>query len=249
MSKLLAWLVHAFTASGIVAGLWAIICIAEGRFVMAFWMLLLTQIIDGVDGTFARMVKTTEVLPNVSGKTMDYVIDFCTYAVIPAYFMYQATHIVNGQFLLPEELRFVMASIVLITSTIYYGKEGMVSNDYYFVGFPVMWNLVAYYLYLVFDLSPIANVAIILFFCVLQFVPIKFVYPSRTKKFKRMNIAATVLILGSNALLLVDASNGVELGNYLTTVRLISILSLLYFGVTAVYHTYFDAETKELGGQ
>ena len=245
MSKLLAWLVHAFTASGIVAGLWAIICIAEGQYIMAFWMLLLTQIIDGVDGTFARMVKTTEVLPNVSGKTMDYVIDFCTYAVIPAYFMYAATQLSSGELLLPEEVRFLMVSIVLITSTIYYGKEGMVSNDYYFVGFPVMWNLVAFYLYLVFEFNPWINVAIISFFCVLQFVPIKFVYPSRTKKFKRMNLVMTVLILGSNALLLVDASSWLDLGDSKPVVRLISFGSLLYFGVTAVYHTYFDVETIE----
>ncbi len=243
MSKLLAWLVHVFTASGIVVGLWAIICVSNGQFIMAFWMLLLTQIIDGVDGTFARMVKTTEVLPNVSGKTMDYVIDFCTYAVIPAYLIYEATSITTGQFLLPNEVRFLIPATILITSTIYYGKEGMVSNDYYFVGFPVMWNLVAYYLYVVFELSPWMNVVIILFFCILQFIPIKFVYPSRTKKFKSMNIIMTFLILGSNAFLLIDASHWIDIGSQIGLMKILSISSLVYFGVTAVYHTYFDADT------
>ena len=238
--KAAAWAVHAFTASGIVAGFWAIVSAAEGNFSMAFAMLILTVIIDGVDGTFARMCSVTEVLPNVSGKTMDYVIDFATYAIIPAFIIYQAD-------LIPADLRIWAAAIILIVSTLYYGKEGMVSNDMYFVGFPVMWNLVAFYLFYVTNLPPMGNFILVIIFAVLHFVPIKYLYPSRSKKFMKMNILASVVLLGSNfALLLLvgDDRTTTDMPMETMLARAFSIGSLLYFGALSVYHTWFDADTK-----
>jgi len=113
-------------------------------------MLFLTQFIDGIDGYFARKYRVKEVLPHISGKNIDYVIDFTTYAVIPAYLLYSATLDgipvdQGGQFLLPHSLRGLSASIILLVSTLYYGKRNMVSDDMYFIGFPVMWNLVAFF--------------------------------------------------------------------------------------------------------
>ena len=93
--------------------------------------LFVTLIIDSVDGTFARLFKVREVLPNFDGKMIDYVIDFAIYAIIPAYFIHEAP-------LLPEDFKLIGATIILLVSAIYYGLDGMVSNDYYFIGFPVM---------------------------------------------------------------------------------------------------------------
>jgi len=252
--KSAAWGVHAFTASGIVAGFWAIVSAVEHNFAMAFAMLILTVIIDGIDGTFARMFKVTEVLPHVSGKTIDYVIDFATYAIIPAFIIYMATQ--NGSstedggvHIIPDDLRIWTAAIILIISSLYYGKEGMVSNDMYFVGFPVMWNLVAFYLYYVTNLSPTGNFIMVLFFAVLHFVPIKYLYPSRTKKFMKMNILASVVLLGSNfalVLLLGNDPSTTDMPTETVVARTLSVMSLLYFGALSVYHTWFDAETKDM---
>jgi len=90
LDKALAWSVHLFTASGLLAGFMAILAINVKDWRAAMFWLIVALIIDGVDGTFARMFKVTEVLPNMSGKTIDYVIDFATYAIIPAYFFYMA---------------------------------------------------------------------------------------------------------------------------------------------------------------
>jgi len=237
--KAAAWAVHAFTASGIVAGFWGIVSTANGDFFMAFAMLFLTVIIDGVDGTFARKFNVTEVLPNVSGKTMDYVIDFATYAIIPAYIIYEAG-------LIPDELRFVTAAVILLVSTLYYGKEGMVSNDLYFIGFPVMWNLVAFYLYYVTNLPPTGNFILVIFFAILHFVPIKYLYPSRTKKFMKLNILATVLLLASNFILLVLIEWNYAMPTAIVVARAISILSLIYFGFLSIYHTWIDPDTKNI---
>jgi phosphatidylcholine synthase len=239
IDKTKAWLVHAFTASGIVAGFAAIVYIAESNFFMAFSMLFLTVIIDGIDGTFARMFDVTKVLPDVSGKTMDYVIDFATYAIIPAYLIYQA-HLV------PSTLNFLGAAIILLVSTLYYGKEGMVSNDLYFVGFPVMWNLVAFYLYYVTDFSMIVNFILIIFFAILHFVPIKYLYPSRTQKFKKLNVFITTLLIISNFIVLVLIERAIDQPIALFVAKLCSVFSLLYFGVMSVYHTWYDPDTKDI---
>jgi len=249
--KAAAWGVHAFTASGIVAGFWGIVSVANGDFFMAFAMLFLTVIIDGVDGTFARIFKVKEILPDVSGMTMDYVIDFATYAIIPAFIIYEATqsgipveH--GGVYLLPENLRMFSAALILIVSSLYYGKEGMVSRDMYFIGFPVLWNLVAFYLYYVTNLSPTGNFLMVLLFAILHFVPIKYLYPSRTKKFMKFNILNTVVFLGSNFALLVLIEWKYNLPTALIAARVGSIFSLLYFGGMSVYHTWFDPDTKDI---
>jgi phosphatidylcholine synthase len=152
-------------------------------------------IIDGLDGTFARLANVKETLPDWDGKTIDYVIDFCTYAVIPAYFMYEAP-------MLGEAWRFPIAAIVLLTSAMYYGKMGMVSTDNYFIGFPVLWNFVIFYQFFVFQTSETTNIITTLLLCVLHFVPIKVPYPSQSLGFRWLHMVALTVAILSNALLL-----------------------------------------------
>ena len=243
-AKIAAWGVHAFTASGIVAGFLSIVAIAEGRFFEAFIWIFVSLIIDGVDGSLARYFRVTEVLPNMSGKTMDYVIDFATYAIIPAYLLYAAQ--IEGQYLLPEGWRTFSAALILLVSALYYGKEGMVSNDYYFVGFPVMWNLVAFYIYYVFALPPWGNFIAIIVFAILHFVPIKYLYPSRTKKFKTLNLLNTLLCVLSTFVLMWGIEGKQDWPLMLPIARVLAIATLLYFGILSVYHTWFDPDTKDI---
>lgn len=174
--KIGAMSVHLFTTSGIIAGFYAIVNIAEGDFKTAFWLLLLCQVIDGIDGTFARIFKVTETLPWMDGKMIDYVVDFCTYAVIPTYLIYQSQ-------VLPPEVRDACTCLILLVSGIYYGKSGMVSDDMHFVGFPVMWNFAAFFLVFVHPEYPWWNAFTVLVLSILHFVPIKFAYPSRKTPF------------------------------------------------------------------
>jgi phosphatidylcholine synthase len=55
----------------------------------------------------------------------------------------------------------------------------VVAGDHFFTGFPSYWNVVALYMY-VWGLPPAANAAIILVLAALVFVPLRYVYPSRT---------------------------------------------------------------------
>ncbi|MFK7908297.1 MAG: phosphatidylcholine/phosphatidylserine synthase [Chitinophagales bacterium] len=192
LEKSLAWSVQAFTASGAVAGFMAIVAISAHEWQEAMLWLLLSLIIDGIDGTFARLFRVKKVLPNFDGKAMDYVIDFANYAIIPTYFFYEAA-------MVDETWRMPCVVVMLIISAFYYGTPGMVTDDFHFVGFPVLWNLVVHYLFFVFAFSSAVNVALIFFFAILHFVPIKYLYPSRTSKLMWLNVINTVVCMVSNA--------------------------------------------------
>ncbi|HHS95828.1 MAG TPA: phosphatidylcholine/phosphatidylserine synthase [Phaeodactylibacter sp.] len=186
IARALAWGVHLFTASGLVSGFMAILAINEKDWQEAMLWLLLCLLIDGIDGSFARLFKVKEVLPNVDGKTIDYVIDFATYAIIPAYFFYMAE-------IVPEAWQLPCVMIILMVSVLYYGKEGMVSADNFFVGFPVMWNMVVFYQIFILPQIEMLQVAWVHVFAILHFVPIKFAYPSQNTRFFKMTLLVTVL--------------------------------------------------------
>lgn len=162
----------------------------DGDYRMAMFWLLATLVIDGIDGTFARMAKVQEVLPHVSGKTIDYVIDFFTYAILPAYLFYVATDI-------PDTPRLLGSFAILLSAAIYYGLDGMVSEDgKHFIGFPVLWNMVIYVLLFVIPgLSWPVSLAIILVLAVLHFVPIHVPYPSRGGRWWALTLGVTVLFI------------------------------------------------------
>ncbi|MEM8582658.1 MAG: hypothetical protein AAGF87_00245 [Bacteroidota bacterium] len=192
MEKIAAWAVHLFTASGLVAGFFGLLAAIESDYRMAMFWMLIALIIDGVDGTFARMARVQEILPGVSGKTIDYVIDFFTYAILPAYLFYVAIP-------LDGILQLVGLIAILMSSAVYYGIDEMVSEDgHHFIGFPVMWNMVLYiYIFLMPDAQPIIFFIATIAFAVLHFVPILVPYPSRGGRFFRLTLVVTVLFLGS----------------------------------------------------
>lgn len=226
MQKAAAWGVHSFTASGILTVFMALLATAEHDYVAAMWWLLAAQFIDGVDGTLARYFKVEEVLPNVSGKAIDFVIDFAAYAIIPAYLIYQSG--VAG-----EGMGLWLAFLILITSALYYGMEGMISDDHYFVGFPVMWNMAAFYLLFIFGWGPWGNAALIIGLAVLQFVPIKFAYPSRTRRWRWATIGVTLAFIGAVVGTLA----------YYPELPLVyywvCVASLAYFAIFALAATYY----------
>lgn len=187
-ARLKAWFVHIFTASGILTVFMALVETGVKDFRSAMLWLIAAQIIDGLDGTLARRYKVQEVLPKMSGKSIDFVIDFCGYAVVPAYMIYQAA-------LMSDSIGLAMALLIVLTSAIYYGKAGMVTNDLYFKGFPVMWNMVAFYLIFIFDFSSGFNAALIVIFTIMQFVPIKFAYPSLTRRWMPATLVVTTIFL------------------------------------------------------
>ena len=184
--KILAWAVHAYTASGALIGLLAIKLAAEHRFRGSFIMMAIATAIDSSDGVLARWLEVKTRIPNFDGALLDNIVDYLTYVVAPAYLMLCAAMLPAGMW------GYAVAGAVLLSSAYGFCQTNAKTPDHYFLGFPSYWNLVAFYLYC-FGLRPALNAAILVGFAALVFVPIKYIYPSRTELLRRLTITLGVI--------------------------------------------------------
>lgn len=179
-----AWpsaLVHVFTASGVVCALFAIRAILDSRWEVMFAWLGLALVIDGIDGTFARMADVTRNLPRFSGERLDLVVDYLTYVVVPALALWKAGYLVGvWEWLGPV--------LILMSSLFHFSDVDSKADDYAFVGFPAIWNVVAFYVFAL-GMSPVWCVGIVLVCTVLTFVPWKWAHPMRTPFLRPLTLA------------------------------------------------------------
>jgi len=175
-----AWAVHAYTASGAMLAFLALWAIGERRFPDAFRWLLVAMAIDCTDGTLARAVGVKRVLPDFDGTKLDDVIDYLTYVFVPVALMFEAG-------LLPPRIAPLCAAAPLLASAYGFCRTDAKTADCYFRGFPSYWNIVAFYAFAL-SLSPRATAAWVLALSVLVFAPLKFIYPSRAPRYRRLTI-------------------------------------------------------------
>lgn len=180
-----AFAVHVFTASGAACALLALVAAADAAWTQMFLWLGLALVIDGVDGTFARRLRAAEVLPRWSGELLDFVVDFATYVFVPAY-------AVAASGLLPPSVALALGLIMTVTGALYFADRRMKTSDNYFRGFPVLWNVAAFYLFLL-KPTPWLGAAFVIVLAALTFAPIYFVHPVRVPRWRAVNLIALVL--------------------------------------------------------
>ncbi len=180
-----AFFVHIVTASGAALGLLALIFATGGHWAAMFMCLGLALVVDGIDGPMARAFKVAKVLPRWNGEGLDLVVDFITYVFVPAYAIAASGY-------LPGALVIPIALFVVVTGALYFADRQMKTVDNYFRGFPAVWNLVAFYLY-VMTPPPWLAAAGVMALAVLTFVPVRFVHPLRVKQWRPLNIALLAL--------------------------------------------------------
>ena len=183
--RISAWGVHLLTASGAVFCLLAIDAGIEGHWREAFAWLVLAGFVDAVDGFLARWVRVEEALPHFDGALLDNLVDYVSYVIVPAFFLHRAE-------LLPAQYSFWGAAAIVLASAYQFCQSGAKTPDHYFKGFPSYWNVTVLYL-LALQLSPGTNLAIIILLIILVFVPIKYVYPSRTPRFRKLTLTLATL--------------------------------------------------------
>ncbi len=176
-----AFTIHIFTACGAALALLALTFATGGYWAAMFFCLGLALVVDGVDGPLARAFKVAEILPRWSGDTLDLIVDFVTYVFVPAY-------AIAASGLLPQVLAIPAGIVVVITGALYFADRQMKTPDNYFHGFPAVWNLAAFYLYLLEPPLWLAA-AMIVILAILTFAPIKFLHPLRVKRLRPLNIA------------------------------------------------------------
>ena len=132
--------VHLFTALGAVCGLFAALAVFDAAWERMFGWLGLALIIDGIDGTFARLAQVEERLPRFSGERLDLVVDYVTYVFVPAVALLRAGF-------LGDAAASTLAAAILLSSLYHFSDLASKGDDYSFIGFPAVWNLVAFYLF------------------------------------------------------------------------------------------------------
>ena len=167
-----AWLVHAYTASGVVLALLAARAVIENDFRAAFFWLSLQVVVDATDGLLARRARVAERLPWFDGAALDQIVDYLTYVFVPALLVWRAA-------LVPATWAIPVASLMLLASAYGFNRTDAKTSDHFFTGWPSYWNVVTFYL-LVLDWPSLVNAAVLVAFAILVFIPIRYVYPSRT---------------------------------------------------------------------
>jgi phosphatidylcholine synthase len=156
-------------------------------------------IVDGIDGPLARWADVRLKLPGINGATLDLVVDYLTYVFVPAIMIYRADF-------LPALVAPYAVAAILISSLYTFARTDMKTADNFFVGFPALWNVVVFYLFLL-RLAPVPCAALVFLFSALTFAPVHFVHPIRVRSYQPWLAALTALWAASGLVLLLTDWN------------------------------------------
>ena len=176
MTPILPWIAHFYTATGVVIALLATGMTFAHNFRAVFIYMVIATFVDSTDGFLARALRVKERLPHFDGAKLDDIVDYLMYVFVPALVVWQAD-------MVPVAFPICAAMVLSSAYGFVQADAKVASSDYYFTGFPSYWNIVVVYLH-VLQLSQLTNAIILATLAVLVFVPIRYIYPSRTVALK-----------------------------------------------------------------
>ncbi len=108
------------TFGNIFLGFYAIVMFSQGNFIRGCWLIVIAAILDGMDGTVARWVKSSSKF----GGEVDSFADAVSFGVAPSVLVY---------FMLPEGLgwfRLLLGALPLLTATTRLARYNMLSESH-----------------------------------------------------------------------------------------------------------------------
>lgn len=188
LRRVFAYGVHLFTASGAVLGLLTIPAILQNNWRMAIFWMVLAILVDSFDGMLARWAEVQKYATRIDGALLDNIVDYLNYVFVPAFAF------IVGDFL-PSSFRVPVVALILLTSAYQFTQVDAKtdeSHDYFFKGFPCYWNMAVLYM-LVLQLNPWVNLTLLVLCNILIFVPVKYVYPSRNGRLRKLTLILSYL--------------------------------------------------------
>ncbi|WP_375685191.1 phosphatidylcholine synthase [Bartonella sp. TT110JLCBS] len=222
MPQAKAFSVHLLTASGSFLAFLSLISASQKEWTAMFCWLGLALLVDGIDGPIARKLDVKYVLPTWSGELLDNIIDYVTYVLIPAFALYQSGFMGVG-------LSFSLSAIIVISSAIYYADTSMKTKENFFKGFPVVWNMMVFTLFVVRPGEWITFIIIVLS-AIISFLPIYFIHPVRVLRLRRVNFPIFLLwcVFGVSAFFYqLEAPNWVKIGISVTGIYIYCIGAIM----------------------
>jgi phosphatidylcholine synthase len=173
--------VHIFTAFGAGIALLALLEAVREHWAAMFAWLGVALLVDAADGPMARRLDVIRLQPNWSGDILDLVVDFVTYVFVPAY------AITASRLLLPIAAP-VLGIGVVVSGALYFADRRMKSDDNHFRGFPGLWNVAAFYLFLLHWPPALSSFAIALLI-VATFLPFHVLHPVRVERLRWLTLS------------------------------------------------------------
>jgi len=164
--------------------MFAMLAAVEGNWQTMFLWLVLALLVDGIDGPLARRYDTPKNFPIYDGVLMDLIVDYLTYVFIPAYALFKSG-------MLTGWTGWLVIIAICYGSVIYFSDTRMKTKDKSFSGFPACWNMVVLVL---FAIAPSQSVilAIVVLLSVGMFLPLKFVHPTRTERWREITLPVSI---------------------------------------------------------
>ena len=175
-----AFSVHVFTALGAGLALLALLEAVREHWAAMFAWLGVALVIDAADGPMARRLDVVRLQPNWSGEVLDLVVDFVTYVFVPAY------AITAGGLLLPLTAP-LLGIGVTVSGALYFADRRMKSPDNHFRGFPGLWNIAAFYLFLL-RWPPALSSLLVAVLIVATFLPFHVIHPVRVVRLRWLTL-------------------------------------------------------------
>lgn len=179
-----ALLVHLLTATGAIWAMLAMLAAVQERWDVMFIWLVVALFVDGIDGPLARHYNVKKNAPVFDGVLLDLIVDYLTYVFVPAYALFKSG-------LLPGWSGWAAIIIITFASAMYFADTRMKTSDGSFWGFPSCWNMVVLVLFSL-QTAWWVSIAAVAILAVTMFAPVKFVHPTRTKRWRSVTLPVSL---------------------------------------------------------
>jgi phosphatidylcholine synthase len=224
--RLAAASVHVYTATGSVLALLMVHYSYKGEVETVLWLFLAAMVVDGTDGMLARRFHVKRVMPSFDGSLLDNIVDYMTYTLAPMALLWSNGYLPGGA------LGGILACAPLLASCYQFCRSDAKTDDHFFLGFPSYWNILAFYV-IATGLGTTVTAWLIVVLIILVFVPIKYLYPSRTEKLWYSNMTLSTLWLALWAAITARLPDPNEL------VVAASVAYLVYYTGLSLYLTWY----------
>ena len=225
--RVLGWLVHVYTALGIPLNLYSLVALLKGNGSLFFALNFSAVFIDSTDGFMARYLNIKELVPSFDGAKLDDLIDFLTFTFLPLI----ALPLLN---LISHDAWWTL--LFPMMSSAYGFCQTRAKTDDAFVGFPSYWNIFALYFFI---LQPPEWVIIVILHIlgILVFIPIHYVYPTKTKRLFKTTMLFGTLYMFSLGFIALNPN-----ASWTIPLTYCSLLYMAYYIILSLIH---DREVRQ----
>ncbi|HEY3833852.1 MAG TPA: CDP-alcohol phosphatidyltransferase family protein [Acidimicrobiia bacterium] len=190
------WILHVFTASGVIVGMLGLESIVEGHARAAILWLVVAMLMDGIDGPIARKINVRHAIPHIDGNTLDLIVDYFTCTIVPVAFLDKFD-------MLPDNTIALTGFVILLTGALWMARTDMETEDRWFRGFPAEWNVIIPTLFLL-NANEWFNLAICASLCVLTTMHVEFPHPVSVREKRPMSLLAMTVWIGAMVTLAIE---------------------------------------------